>query len=158
MTWSYNVADLATSEKDQIRLEIGDTDVNNQRLQDEEIAQAIAVERNFWCAAARCCEMIASAYLMKADVRLGRAMFVTYTKMADQFSTRACKLRQKSLGTQVPYGGGVLVADKNTIAGDSSLVAPAFTRTIQENPWTGGYTSDSLGPTPSETGEDGQRF
>lgn len=147
--WSYNPAELATNEIYQIRAEIQDSDSQNQRLQDEEIAYAISTERNMWCAAARCSEMISRAYLAKADVKLGRAMMVTYTKMADQYKTMACELRRKSLGTIIPYAGGTLILDKVAIAQDSSLVGPAFTRNIQENPWTGGYTPDTLPPIPA---------
>lgn len=37
MSWSYNVEELDTSLKDQIRLKLGDTDENDPILQDEEI-------------------------------------------------------------------------------------------------------------------------
>ena len=155
MTWSYNLADLATSEKDQIRLEIGDTDVNRQLLQDEEIEQFIIVERNFWSVAARACEAISRLFMSKADVRLGRSLMVTYTKMADQYATMAAKLRAKALGTTPPWIGGMSVSDKIAYNQDTDLLAPLFTKSMQENPWTGGYTSDSLGPAPVETDDSG---
>lgn len=147
MTWTYTLSTLSTTEKDQIRLEVGDTDTNRQLLQDEEIEFAIGVEDNYWGAAARCAEMVARWYLTKIDTRLGRAMQVQYTTAAKQYAEMARLLRCKANGTRVPYGGGIYGADKNTIAGDTDLVAPAFSRTMQENPWTGGYTSDSLSPT-----------
>lgn len=149
MTWTYLLSDLATSEKDQIRLEIGDTDTNNQLLQDEEIAQAILVERNFWCAAARCCEMISRVFLAKFDVKLGRNMEITYSKAAAQYQAMAVAFRRKSLGTRVPWVGGMSVADKQTYSQNTDIVGAAFTRTMGENPWTGGYTPDSLGPAPT---------
>lgn len=158
MTWSYLDTDLATNEKDQLRLEIGDTDVNYQLLQDEEIDWAITQERNFWGAAARCCEMIERFFMRKADVRLGRAMQVQYVKMSAQYKDMACALRRKSLGTVAPYVGGMLVTDKQAIAQDTNLVAPLFTKTMQENPWTGGYTSDSLDPTPADEDDAGFPF
>lgn len=147
MTWTYDLTDLATSEKDQIRLEIADTDDQYQLLQDEEINHNITVERNFWSAAARSCEQISRIFARKADVSLGRAMRVDYSKMAAQYMKMAALLRKKGLGTVVPYAGGVLMADKATIMGDSGLVAPQFTKTMMQNPWTGGYSTDSLPPT-----------
>lgn len=146
MTWSYDVADLATSEKDQIRLEIGDTDDQYQLLQDEEIDYNITVERNFWSAAARSCEQISRIFLRKADVRLGRMMSVTYTKMSQQYLDMAKTLRAKALGSVPPYVGGMLITDKLTIMEDTSLVAPQFTKTMMQNPWTGGYDTDSMPP------------
>lgn len=155
MTFTYNLADLATSEKDQVRLEIGDTDVNRQLLQDEEIAQFIAVERNFWSAAARACEAISRLFLSRADVRLGRSMQITYTKMADAYAAMACRLRAKALGTTPPWVGGMSVSDKVAYNQDTDLLAPLFGKTMMENPWTGGYTSDSLGPAPVESDDAG---
>lgn len=146
MTWTYNLADLSTSEKDQIRLEVADTDINNQLLQDEEILQAISVEANFWGAAARCAEMISKLFLRKADVRLGRVMMVTYTKMAEQWLLMAKALRIKSGGTNVPYIGGAYVSDKITIAADPNVVAPHFTKEMMENPWAAPYSTDTLPP------------
>ena len=73
-------------------------------------------------------------------------MQVTYTKMAQQYFSMAQMLRKKAMGTVVPYVGGMNIADKLTIANNTSLVAPLFTKTMQQNPWTGGYSSDSLGP------------
>lgn len=158
MGWNYDPGSLATSQKDQVRLEIGDTDPQRQLLQDEEIEHALGTERNFWAAAARCAEMVSRFYLSKADVRLGRALMVTYSKASEQYTTMAKDLRKKALGTVAPYFGGVYVADKQSISGDTSVVAPAFTRTMQENPWTGGYTSDSLPPSESDADDSGVEF
>jgi hypothetical protein len=149
-TWSYDPADLASTEKDTIRLEIGDTDSNNWLLSDEEINYAISQERNFWAAAARCAEMAASALLRKADPKLGRSMQVIYSKAAEQYWNRARMLRSKAMGSVAPYVGGGTVADKQSIDQDSSLVAPQFTKTMMQNPWVGGYTTDSV----SDTSED----
>lgn len=146
MTWTYNLADLSTNEKDQIRLEIGDTDEQSQLLQDEEIEQAISVERNFWSASARCCEMISRLFLRRADVKLGRAMMVTYTKMAEQYLMMAASLRKKGLGTVSPYVGGMSVSEKLTQMRNPDIVAPLFTKTMQQNPYAIPYTTDSTDP------------
>lgn len=146
MGWTYNLADLATNEIYQVRAEIQDTDPRDQQLQDEEIAYAISQERNMWAASARCAEQIGRKVLRKADVKLGRSMQVSYTKMADQWFKMAVVLRAKAMGTVVPYVGGMNVADKIAIAENQGLVDPAFTKTMMENPWVGGYTTDSTIP------------
>lgn len=147
MTWTYTLGTIATVEKDQIRLEVGDTDTNRQLLQDEEIAQAIPVEGNFWLATARCAEMISRLMLSKVDVKLGRAMQVTYTLAAQQYKEMAKELRKKALGTRAPWVGGMSVSDKETYEEDTDLIQPAFARSMLSNPRTGGYTSDTLSPT-----------
>lgn len=147
-TWSYNAADVQTNEKDAVRLEIGDTDSGNWLLADQEILAAIALERNFWCAAARAAEMAAFSLLRKADPKLGRSMQIVYTKMAAAYTERAVWLRRKSLGTVAPYFGGVNIADKVAIATNNAVTQPSFERNQMINPWTGGYTPDSVGVSP----------
>lgn len=154
MTWTYDPNDLGTSVKDDLRLEIGDTDVNNQLLQDQEINWAITRESSYWGQAARCCEMIGRFFMTKADVKLGRALAITYTKMAEQYFNMAGVLRLKASGSAAPYVGGALVADKIAIGSNTSLTQPAFVRTMMENPWTGGYTPDQLGVSPGGVGGD----
>ena len=153
MTWTYNLGDLATSEKDQVRLEIGDTDINRQLLQAVDIACAETVERDFWGTCARCCEMIYRVLLSKADVRLGRSMQIQYTKSAEQYLAMAKSLRQKALGTTPPFVGGMSVSAKQAYDQDTDIVAPIFAKTMQTNPWTGGYTSDSTPPVGNEGGD-----
>ena len=156
--WTYDPSQLSSNPVYQVRFELQDTDPNNQRLQDEEIVYALSVENNLWGGAARCAETISRGYLAKSDVKLGRAMTVAYTKMAQQYADMASRLRKKALGTVVPYVGGIYVAGKIAIANNGALVQPAFTRNMQQNPWTGGYTPDDLGPVPSNTDDAGVQF
>ena len=153
MPWTYDPEQLSSSELYQVRAEIQDTDPQDQQLMDEEIAWAATQERNFWCTSARCLEMISRAKLRKADVMLGRSMKITYTKMAEQLTAQAKALRQKGMGTVVPWVGGMSVTDKLIYAQNQDLVQPLFTKTMMENPWTGGYLTDSLDPIVLRTNE-----
>lgn len=145
MAWTYNTSTLATSEKDQVRLEIGDTDSTAPLLQDEEINRAIAVERNFWGAAARCCEIISRTFLRKADVRVGRGgTTLTYSTAAKQFTDMARALRLKANGTVVPWAGGMVLDDKIALSENTGAVQPIFAKGTQNNPWVGGQTADSV--------------
>lgn len=146
MTWSYDTSGLASSEKDQIRLEVGDNvEGQSVTLADEEIAQAIAVERNFWGAAARCAEMLSRKFLRMADVRIGRGgTSLTYSTAAQQYADMAAALRKKAVGTAAPWAGGTSKSAKFTLAQDTDAVQPIFTKTSQNNPWVGEQGSDSL--------------
>lgn len=145
MTWTYSVSDLATSEKDQIRLEIQDTDSTAPLLADEEILQAISVERNFWNAAARCCEIISRNFLRKADVRIGRGgTSLMYSTAAKQYAEMATALRLKAIGTAAPWAGGRDLSDKVDLASDPSKQQPIFTKTVENSPWVGGQGSESI--------------
>jgi hypothetical protein len=150
MSWTYDPTQLATNEIYQVRNEIADVDVNNQLLADEEIAWNISQERGFWSAAARSAEQISRLLLRKADVRLGRSMQITYTRAAEQYLMMAKALRCKALGTTPPFVGGMSVSDKIAYSENGDLVAPLFEKTMQQSPWTGGYTSDSLPPVGNE--------
>ena len=126
-------------------MEIGDNVAATPLLADEEIAFFITQERNFWAAAARCCEAIGRKFFITADsVRLGRALQLTFVKRGHQYMQMAMLLRRKALGTIVPFVGGQIAADKLAYEQNTSILQPAFTRTMMENPRTGGYTSDSL--------------
>jgi hypothetical protein len=143
--WTYDPSQLATSQKDQVRAEIGDVNVRTDGLTlvDEEINWAISVESNFWGAAARCCEILATRFLQKADVRLGRSLMVQYTTTADQYARRARELRAKNLGSVAPWVGGMVVADKQAYQQDGTLVQPLFARDMQESPWAGTQGSNA---------------
>lgn len=146
MTFTWNPALLATSQLQQVRAELQDIDAANPLLTDEEINYFGTVEMNFWSTAARSAEVIARGFLRKADVKLGRAMQIWYTKMAEQYVAMASGLRAKAMGTQVPWVGGMSVGDKLLYLQNGDIVAALFTKTLIQNPWTGGYTSDSLPP------------
>ncbi len=146
MPWTFDPAQLSTSELYAVRQEIGDVDPLDPQLSDEAIVWAASQERNFWGAAARCLEMIARVKLRKADVRLGRQMQITYTKMASQLNDQAKQLRRKAMGTVPPWVGGASVSDKLAYMSNSDNVAPLFTKTMMQNPWAGGYTTDSMPP------------
>lgn len=151
MTWTWDPDQLASSQLMQVRAEIQDVDVNNQLLSDQEINYFGTVETNFWGAAARCAEVVARGFLRKADVKLGRAMQITYSKMAEQYFAMAKTLRAKALGSQVPWVGGMSVTDKLLYLQDPDIVGALFQKTMMENPWTGGYTPDALAPVGNQS-------
>lgn len=101
------------------------------------------MEQNFWGTCARCCEVIARVLLMKADVRLGRNLYLLQTKTAAQYEEMGRRLRTKALGTQVPWVGGMNVTDKQTYADNAAIVQPAFTRSMDTDPFVGALSSDS---------------
>lgn len=151
MPWSYDVTELGTSQLYQLRLEIGDTNGDNQLLQDEEINALAGVEGNFWGGAARCCEVIARNLMRDADIRLGRGLYELNTKKSLQYEAMAKALRQKALGTRVPWVGGETIADKETYEQDDSLVQPKFTKDMMQDIFVGDLSSDTGDMAPPTT-------
>lgn len=145
MSWSYSVTDLASSQKDQVRLLIADTDTTAQLLQDEEIVYNLSQENNVWGAAARSCEQIGRNFLRKADVRIGRGgTTLTYSVAAKQYADMAKDLRARAIAMNVPWSGGRSISDKENLAADPSLVQPLFTKGMGANPWVGGESNDDV--------------
>lgn len=139
MTWTYTAATLATSNKDQVRFLIGDVDSTAPLVQDEEITFALTQENNNYGAAARCCESIANNFLRKADVRIGRGgTTLTYSVAAKQYADMAAAFRKRANGMNAPWAGGRSADDKLTLARDSSLVQPIFSKEMFDDPLAGG--------------------
>lgn len=100
MAWTYNVAELSTSEIFQIRFMIGDTIENDPLLQDEEINQLLTEKGDVRLAAVECCDRISINFARQADYTLG-----PYSIKASQRSKRYEELSKKlnvKIGTAVP--------------------------------------------------------
>lgn len=145
MTFTYDAAQLASSELFQVRLEIDDTDSADAKFQDEELAYFISRERNLWGAAARAAEILSRKYLGKADVvQLGRNLRIEYAKRATQYADVAKALRAKSNATVLPFVGGTSISEKTDARNDTGTVQPLFTKKMHENPRIGGTSSDPV--------------
>lgn len=131
MAWSYS-GDPTSSAKDAVRFLIGDTDTNDQQLQDEEILFLLAQTSNdIYSAAILACRSIASIYSRQADQRIGdysisasqkAAAYLALAKQLEQSQTKALIKRVK------PYAGGISVSDKREDEENPDRVQPAFTR------------------------------
>jgi len=95
MSWTYDVADLASSDLFQVRFMIGDTASSNPLLQDEEINLLITQYGNLKSAAAECCERIASNFAKDADYDLGPHS-VKASQRSKRYEELAKKLRMNS--------------------------------------------------------------
>lgn len=127
MTWSYDVDDLETSPKDQVRFLIGDMFTGDQQLQDEEINFAISLRASVWGAAAECCRALAAKFARSVDSAAGDTR-TWLSQMAKGYSAKAGEFEAKAAmnGASAPYAGGISVADKIRQEADRDRVAPQF--------------------------------
>lgn len=141
MGWSYSPSDMDF--KDKVRLMIGDTDENDQQLQDEEIEFFIETEGNYVRAAARSCETLAAKFARLTDQSVGQvkeslsALLEHYLKLADKYRKRAESGEgglSAGAGALEPYAGGISVSDKDARESDEDRVEPAFTKDLHDNP------------------------
>jgi hypothetical protein len=132
----------AGSAKDSVRFFIGDTDTNDQKMQDEEINYLLTI---FPCplqAAAMAAESIATQFADLSDKSVGD-LKISYGGRASAYTGRAERLWELakqycgnfSGGYQI-YAGGLSKSDKETIEDDSDRVLPDFERKMNDFPGT----------------------
>lgn len=139
MAWSYS-GDPSTSDKDAVRFLIGDTDITDQQMQDEEITFLLTLYGgNIYTAAIVAARSLASKYARFPDVRIGdystsnSQRFNAYLALAKQLEqTQTAGLIHKVK----PYAGGISIADKQQDEQNTDRVRPAFTRNDMTFPGT----------------------
>lgn len=137
MTWTYNPAALSANTKDQVRLLVGDTEVNDPLLQDEEITYILTLESGVQYAASRACETIAALFGRKVTTAVGD-LKVSQEKKYEHYLELAADLRRRAaMNDMMPYAGGISIADKQNQELDTDRQSPAFTRNDGRNPQTG---------------------
>lgn len=134
MTWSYNPATLASSQKDAVRLMIGDTLSTDPQLADEEISYVLTVRSTLYGAAAECCRAIAAKFSRSVDQGSG-ANKAWFSQMSKAYNLKAIDFEQKAVksGAAQPFSGGVSQDFKNAQEQDSDRVDPAFRRGMFDN-------------------------
>lgn len=135
MTWTYDSTLTAT--KDQVRLLVGDTDVNEPLLQDEEIAFLLTENGTMRYAAVEAANAIAGLFARKADKEVGHLKLQASQKYK-QYLALAVRLRRRAVvASVVPYAGGQTESDKDVNRDNTDIVPPFFTRETGEIPGTG---------------------
>jgi len=135
MTWSYSAP---TTDKDKVRWLCGDTDTNDQLVQDEEIAFALSDAGNdLRRAAATVCDAIALKFAnsLALDKAPGSVSWDA-AERAELFSKRAADLRQQATTSGASagiFGGGISLSDKQNREGDIDRVRPSFTSNLHRN-------------------------
>ena len=134
MTWSYTTTDLLTNTKEQVRFLTGDTNANDQQLQDEEIQFSLTIRSSIWGAAATCCEAISANLSRKADTTTGE-LRTMYSNLSRAYHARSMAYEQKSaeLGGGIPFAGGITISGKILAETDLDRVPPNFNVGMTDN-------------------------
>ena len=135
MTWTYN-SDVST-DRDKVRLLIGDKDTNDQLLSDEEIDFVITQQPNVYYSAAQCCETIAGKFGRDVSTTLEgmsiakRQRFENYLNMANQLRTMAMRVAPSK-----PFAASIDKDDKEAYSyhENSNLVQPNFEIEMHDHP------------------------
>lgn len=135
MTWTYS-GDPSSSDRDEVRFLVGDTDSGSPLVTDEEIAYVLTDTSSPLQAAARVAESIAARYSRDADRRVGN-LSLQSSQRAKAFLELASRLRRRAsmaLGASGWYAGGISKDDKETVEANTDRVTPAFTRDLFDTP------------------------
>lgn len=152
MSWSYSPSDLntttASGRLNSVRLLVGDTDTNDQLVQNEEITFALSqANNNIYYAASWICRTIAAKFSRMVDTQLDGVLQANYSDRAKQYNQLATQIEAqgkktsgKSLGV---YGGGISNSAVSVANADEDRVKPAFTINQFDNVEAGeGYIPD----------------
>lgn len=127
MTWTYS-GDPSSSDRDAVRFLVGDTDTNDQLVQNEEITWALT-QGGVYNAASRVARAIAAKFSRKVDFEVSKDLKVFYSKQADLYNSLADNLQeQASRFVPLPFAGGISVSNKESYEADTDRVKPSFHR------------------------------
>jgi len=136
MAWSYDEGNLNISDAlgrlNSTRLLIGDTDLNDKQVQDEEVSFALAqANNNVYKAGGWLCRAIAAKYSRSVDLEISGALKEAssqlqahYTKLADTLEYQGTKLGG-SLGISA---GGISVSTVEGVRANTNRVRPEFNK------------------------------
>lgn len=131
---SYS-GDPASSAKDAVRFHIGDTDSTNEYFSDAEINYMLTNNNNYvFQTAYQACYQLIAKFSRYANERVGQVS-VDFSNLSKQFADLASELKQQMYKDGEPeiIAGGIELTDKETNSTDTELVAPKFTKDMEEN-------------------------
>lgn len=129
MSWTYT-ADPANSTRDAVRLLIGDTDTNDQQLQDGEISWFLSqAGGSALQGAIAACRALQAKYARLADTTVDDVQ-VRASQRRDGYRALIASLQAQAATSPsaLPYCGGISIADKAAREADTDRVEPFFTR------------------------------
>jgi hypothetical protein len=135
MAWSYDEGNLNTSDAlgrlNATRLLIGDTDTNDQQVQDEEISFGLAqANNNVYSAGAWVCRVIAAKYSRNVDSEIGGALKESASQLQDHYNSLADNLEYQGqkLGGLGMVAGGIKVSTVDGVRANTNRVKPEFNK------------------------------
>lgn len=131
MAWSYVLANLSANGKDTVRFLIQDVQSTRPLCADEEIVWALASEANVYTAAALCCDILVAR---SANVKNRWIGDLRVSNDPTFYRGLALILRSKGASHQMPFAGGISLADKQEQQQDPDATQPRAFRTLLDNP------------------------
>lgn len=125
MTWTYS-CDPGSSLKDEVRFLLGDTDIDDQLIKDEEIAFLLGRFESALGAAIQGAWSIAAKFARLTDEKTGD-ISVSHSKLAQQFRDLASQLQDQIGQSSIQvFAGGISMSDVDTRNEDIDRVDNQF--------------------------------
>lgn len=123
-------ASLST-QRDRLRLSIGDTDSSIPEFQDETL-DALLSGKTLYQAMVSCFDILIAKYSRYATEKVG-PITVDYGLIIDNFIKLKKEAQKQVIYTAQPFAGGISSGDKAIEKSDSDVVQPVFTKSIHNN-------------------------
>jgi hypothetical protein len=129
MAWTYG-ADPENHNRDAVRLNIGDTDTNDQQLQDSEVDYFLSLFGTSGAgrvipASIRCCEALAAKYARQTDTT-NQGLSVAASKRQQHYLNLASTLREQETTLAEVFLGGSTFTDAEKLDDNNNLIQPSF--------------------------------
>lgn len=142
MAWSYDSSDLdtttASGRLNTVRLLVGDTDTQDQQVQDEEITFGLAQNgNNVYYSAGWIARTISSQYARKVNTSLDGAIKADYSDLMKHYSTLADNLEYQGKTSGAAVGilaGGITQSGIEAVRANTNRVEGSFRRDRFKNP------------------------
>lgn len=142
MAWSYNPSDLNTTTDagrlNVVRLLIGDTDTNDQQLQNEEISFALGQTGNStYMAASWACRTLTSKFARLVTTQLDGALSANYSDLMQHYQQLADTLEYQGKTSGAALGvraGGITKTSVEAARADTNRIENAFRMDQFKNP------------------------
>ena len=125
MAWTYNSTAIGSSGLSWVRWRVGDTDTDDQLLDDDEIQAAIDNEGNKELGAAVTAEVLGAHFARKVDKSVGK-LRLAMAQASEHYFTLADRLRTEVNMRATAYAGGISESDRSAEEADTDRVNPAF--------------------------------
>ncbi len=122
MSWSY-IGSPLDEDKDKVRFRIGDTNTQDQQMQDQEIDYLLTDQGSVEAAALKACEILAAKYSRFADSAVGDVK-VSHSQKAAAYLTLAETLRGTTGITGAATAGPVVGGTDDDLKFGKDMMAP----------------------------------
>jgi hypothetical protein len=142
MSWSYDPTDLntttASGRLNTVRFLVGDTDTNDQKVQNEEITFSLSqTNDDVNSSASYVARTLASKYASKVTIEVDGQLTARYSDLYNHYKALADKLdyQAKKFGAQLGIvAGGISKVGVGVVRENTDRVKPAFRRDRFLNP------------------------